>query len=245
MPPLPTNSNRWVVKPGGRASPPPPPLAPRRNRFCGRFHHRLRLRPRPPGKKYFHGDRENPAMSPFLRFCNGSRPTPGRRRPGRQQASSDHAPTPADATDDGTGAVSHTPAGAPAGSEDPYWLPPLIDSADFGPTPVSGSAAIYSTRSANLALPCAVWLILHRLRPGELSFARAGLRPSSRAAADSGSSNAGLDQRSRGSFREQASVAFRFRPCLTSRKRALCLSVSIPAPNTTTISWPFPICGNW
>jgi len=86
----------------------------------------------------------NPAMvtvSPFLQWIKTNPQAAAAQA--RQQAASYHPPSPTDAgPSTGAGAIGH---GAPGGSEDPYWLPPLIDSADFGPTPVSGSAAIYST----------------------------------------------------------------------------------------------------
>lgn len=73
-----------------------------------------------------------PAMvtvSPFLQWIKANPDAAAAQA--RQQADSYHAqPAPG-------------PAAGPGPSDQPYWLPPLIDSADFGTAAVGGSAAIY------------------------------------------------------------------------------------------------------
>ncbi len=85
----------------------------------------------------------NPAMiavSPFLQWIKTN---PQAATQARQQAEAYHAGAPAGGNPVNGGAPQSPGQG---NAQDPYWLPPLIDSADFGPTPpVSGSAAVYST----------------------------------------------------------------------------------------------------
>jgi hypothetical protein len=84
------------------------------------------------------------AVSPFLQWIKNNPQSAATQA--RQQADSYHGgPSPDAGTVNGVGNVGHSIISAPGGSGDPYWLPPLIDSADFGPGPVGGSAAIYST----------------------------------------------------------------------------------------------------
>ena len=79
------------------------------------------------------------AVSPFLQWIKSNPQAAAAEA--RQQANSYHPST--------TPKVGS--AGNPGGNgaidpaESPYWLPPLIDSADFGTRPVTGSAAIYQT----------------------------------------------------------------------------------------------------
>jgi hypothetical protein len=75
------------------------------------------------------------AVSPFLQWIKANPQAAAAQA--RQQANSYHAGQPAPGE-----AVA---PGASAPGEDPYWLPPLIDSSEFGPTAVGGSAAIYET----------------------------------------------------------------------------------------------------
>lgn len=89
---------------------------------------------------------QNPALiavSPFLQWIKSNPQAAAIKA--RQQADSYHvssASEPGPAAGAGsTGACSHTNGT----TQDPYWLPPLIDSADFGPSSAGGSAAIYST----------------------------------------------------------------------------------------------------
>jgi len=79
------------------------------------------------------------AVSPFLQWIKSNPQTAAAEA--RQQANSYHASSTTEASS--SGSSGHTEANAPA--ESTYWLPPLIDSADFGPKPVTGSAAIYQT----------------------------------------------------------------------------------------------------
>jgi hypothetical protein len=75
----------------------------------------------------------SPAMitvSPFLQWIKSN--PQAAATAARQQADAYHATPPG-------------PGAPPAGTDQSYWLPPLIDSADFGTKPVGGSAAIYST----------------------------------------------------------------------------------------------------
>jgi len=83
-------------------------------------------------------------VSPFLQWIKTNPQAAAVQA--RQQAAGYQAPTAPGANSANAAAVNgQSPAGAPGGSEEPYWLPPLIGSADFGSSPVGGSAAIYST----------------------------------------------------------------------------------------------------
>jgi hypothetical protein len=78
-------------------------------------------------------------VSPFLQWIKSNPQAAAAEA--RRQANAYGAPPSAPG-------IPGNPNGAPstAGSDDNYWLPPLIDSGDFGPKPVvSGSAAIYQT----------------------------------------------------------------------------------------------------
>jgi len=80
-------------------------------------------------------------VSPFLQWIKANPQAAAAEA--RQQANSYHAPATSEA---GSPGAPGTPApGAANGGEDPYWLPPLLDSSSFGPQAVGGSAAIYST----------------------------------------------------------------------------------------------------
>ena len=75
----------------------------------------------------------SPAMitvSPFLQWIKAN--PQAAAAAAHQQADAYHAAPPG-------------PGAPPTVSDQNYWLPPLIDSADFGTKPVGGSAAIYST----------------------------------------------------------------------------------------------------
>jgi hypothetical protein len=75
----------------------------------------------------------SPAMitvSPFLQWIKSN--PQAAAAAARQQADAYHATPPG-------------PGAPPSVSDQTYWLPPLIDSADFGTKPIGGSAAIYST----------------------------------------------------------------------------------------------------
>ena len=82
------------------------------------------------------------AVSPFLQWIQSNPQAAAAQA--RQQANSYRAPAPSDAgASNGPGNNATGPTG---GNENPYWLPPLIDSPNFGSGAVGGSsAAIYST----------------------------------------------------------------------------------------------------
>ena len=75
-------------------------------------------------------------VSPFLQWIKSN--PQAAAAAARQQAETYHAGAPPESSPGG--------ANASAGNrqDDAYWLPPLIDSADFGAQAVTGSAAIYS-----------------------------------------------------------------------------------------------------
>lgn len=78
------------------------------------------------------------AVSPFLQWVKSN---PKAADDARTQAAA-NAPAPT------VPATANTIVAGPNGasnSQDPYWLPPMIDSSNFGSGPVTGSAAIYST----------------------------------------------------------------------------------------------------
>ncbi len=80
------------------------------------------------------------AVSPFLQWIKSN---PKAADEAREQAA--HSTTQAPASPaNGANTITAGPT-ANANAQDPYWLPPLIDSADFSTGPVGGSAAIYST----------------------------------------------------------------------------------------------------
>jgi hypothetical protein len=84
------------------------------------------------------------AVSPFLQWIKANPQAASAEA--RQQANGYHAPStsePGPAGGNSGGASISSGANGSAG--DPYWLPPLIDSADFSSSPVGGSAAIYQT----------------------------------------------------------------------------------------------------
>jgi hypothetical protein len=81
------------------------------------------------------------AVSPFLQWIKSNPQAAALQA--RQQANSYRQPTPAGTVPNSAG--SSNPGSTGTGG-DPYWLPPLIDSGDFGSKTVTGgSAAIYST----------------------------------------------------------------------------------------------------
>jgi hypothetical protein len=148
MPPLPAE-----LKPmGGKtavASPPPPPapLAPPRETTVTTTASSTPTPANSTEKSSSSAAENNPsliAVSPFLQWIKTNPQAAAVQA--RQQAESYHAGPPAEGGAPGEAvSAGHSPTSAPGGSGDPYWLPPLIDSADFGPTAVGGSAAIYST----------------------------------------------------------------------------------------------------
>lgn len=81
------------------------------------------------------------AVSPFLQWVKANPQAAAAEA--RQQAASENAQTPTGPTT-ATTAPSPAAQAAPAPAA-PYWLPPLIDSGEFGGSPGGSSAAIYST----------------------------------------------------------------------------------------------------
>jgi hypothetical protein len=100
-----------------------------------------------PSKPSPASDASNPALvtvSPFLQWIKANPQAAAAQA--RQAANSYNTPPPA--PNPNAPAANHGAAvinGQNDSSADPYWLPPLIDSADIVPTVVGGSAAIYST----------------------------------------------------------------------------------------------------
>jgi hypothetical protein len=84
------------------------------------------------------------AVSPFLQWIQSN---PQAASQARQQASAYQAPAPTTPAGNGTSGNAAAPATAatPTGPTDPYWLPPLIDTAPFGGQTGGSSAAIYVT----------------------------------------------------------------------------------------------------
>jgi hypothetical protein len=80
------------------------------------------------------------AVSPFLQWIKSN---PKAADEAREEASHPTAQTPTGPTT-GANVITAGPNGN-TNAPDPYWLPPLIDSAEFSAGPVGGSAAIYST----------------------------------------------------------------------------------------------------
>jgi hypothetical protein len=80
------------------------------------------------------------AVSPFLQWIKSN---PKAADEAREQAAHSTAQAPTGSAS-GANTITAGPT-ANANAQDPYWLPPLIDSADFSTGPVGGSAAIYST----------------------------------------------------------------------------------------------------
>ncbi len=81
------------------------------------------------------------AVSPFLQWIQANPQAAAAQA--RQQANAYHASSTSNAGSSAT--VTNPTANTPAGSAtDPYWLPPLIDTAPFG-AQSGGSAAIYET----------------------------------------------------------------------------------------------------
>jgi hypothetical protein len=85
------------------------------------------------------------AVSPFLEWIKTNPQAAAAEA--RQQANVYRAPAPSDsAPANGPGNPASMAPGAPGNPQDTYWLPPLIDSPNFGSGAVGGSsAAIYST----------------------------------------------------------------------------------------------------
>jgi hypothetical protein len=90
---------------------------------------------------------ENPAMvtvSPFLQWIKSNPQAAAAQA--RQQAEIYHTgPTPPTAATANNATPAANANAAQGSTQDNYWLPPLIDSPDFGSTAVGGSSAIYST----------------------------------------------------------------------------------------------------
>jgi hypothetical protein len=76
-------------------------------------------------------------VSPFLQWIKAN--PQAAAAAARQQAESYHAGPP---PENGPGGANAAARNNP--QDDAYWMPPLIDSADFGSSAVTGSAAIYS-----------------------------------------------------------------------------------------------------
>ena len=81
------------------------------------------------------------AVSPFLQWIKTN---PRAADDARQQADAYRGAQVPTGPINGTRTITAGPSGN-TNTEDPYWLPPLIDSGDLGASPVGGSAAIYST----------------------------------------------------------------------------------------------------
>jgi len=77
------------------------------------------------------------AVSPFLQWIKAN--PQAAAAAARQQARS-YGPPPSP-----NAPASPAAANVPSSTDDSYWLPPLIDSSEFGTRTVGGSAAIYST----------------------------------------------------------------------------------------------------
>ena len=85
----------------------------------------------------------NPAMvtvSPFLQWIKSN---PQAAAEARQQANN-YRPAPGSPGINGN-SPANTTAGSTEITQDPYWLPPMIDSGDSAPRAIAGSAAIYQT----------------------------------------------------------------------------------------------------
>ena len=80
------------------------------------------------------------AVSPFLQWIKSNPKAADEAREQAAHSTAQAPPSPAN----GANTITAGPT-ANANAQDPYWLPPLIDSADFSTGPVGGSAAIYST----------------------------------------------------------------------------------------------------
>jgi hypothetical protein len=80
------------------------------------------------------------AVSPFLQWIKSNPKAADEAREQAAHSTAQAPPPPAN----GANTITAGPT-ANANAQDPYWLPPLIDSADFSTGPVGGSAAIYST----------------------------------------------------------------------------------------------------
>jgi hypothetical protein len=150
LPPLPAELNPMGGKTAVAKPPPPPqPLAPPKETATV-VTTTTGQTPAPAAsteKTSANSTDNNPALiavSPFLQWIKNNPQAAATQA--RQQADSYHAGTSSDSSPvNGVNGIGHSPIVAPGGSGDPYWLPPLIDSADFGTAPVGGSAAIYST----------------------------------------------------------------------------------------------------
>jgi hypothetical protein len=132
MPPLPDQLKPMGKKPNVAVAPAPAPLAPPKD---------TPVTPAATETPKPNPTPESPALvtvSPFLQWIKSNPQAAAAQA--RQQANGYQNPAAP-----GPGAPGNSPAGPTGNGEDPYWLPPLIDSAGAGPTPVGGSAAIYST----------------------------------------------------------------------------------------------------
>jgi len=142
MPPLPDQLKPMGKKTVVQVTPPAPapPLAPPVETTAGSTPAPIVEKPKAPAA-------ENPdliTVSPFLQWIKSNPQAAAIEA--RQQANGYRAPYPANPNaSNGSGNPGGEAPGAPGGADDNYWLPPLIDSADFGTTPVGGSAAIYRT----------------------------------------------------------------------------------------------------
>jgi hypothetical protein len=133
MPPLPDQ-----LKPMGKkiavlvAPPTPAPLAPPKDMASAPIGTETKPNPsQAPAES-------NPdliAVSPFLQWVKSN--PQAAAVAARQQANGYRTPSNSEPGAGNAGATGTPP--------DAYWLPPLIDSADFGSKPVTGSAAIYQT----------------------------------------------------------------------------------------------------
>jgi len=79
------------------------------------------------------------AVSPFLQWIKSNPQVAAEQA--RQQAESYRTPAMSSANPPSEPGAGNS--GTQGADANPYWLPPLIDSSDFGPQPAGGSAAIY------------------------------------------------------------------------------------------------------
>jgi hypothetical protein len=135
MPPLPVQLKPMGTKTAVAVTTPPPSLAPPKETSPAPASAETLVAKTKPAPSAHETDPTLIAVSPFLAWIKANPQAAAAQA--RQQANGYHAPA---ATYPGASGVN--PATAP--SDNPYWLPPLIDSADFSSGAPGGSAAIYS-----------------------------------------------------------------------------------------------------